>query len=95
MSAERELEVSIDQNACTGDGLCVQYAPTVFEFDIDGLAYVKDTQGELLTTPGSQVSVPEHLRLDIVNAAHDCPGECIYVRDRNDQTPVAGPGADD
>ncbi|RRR98694.1 ferredoxin [Glycomyces terrestris] len=95
MSTSRDLEVSIDQDACTGDGLCVQYAPTVFEFDIDGLAYVKDTDGELLTTPGSQVRVPEHLRLEIVNAAHDCPGECIYVRDRNDKSPVAGPGADD
>ncbi|WP_205327499.1 ferredoxin [Glycomyces sp. YM15] len=95
MAEERELEVSIDQDACTGDGLCVQYAPTIFEFDIDGLAYVKDPNGELLTTAGSQVDVPEHLRLDIVNAAHDCPGECIYVRDRKDKTAVAGPGADD
>ena len=95
MAEERELEVSIDQDACTGDGLCVQYAPTVFEFDIDGLAYVKDTDGELLTTAGSQVAVPGHLRLDIVNAAHDCPGECIYVRDRGDKSAVAGPGADE
>ena len=29
------LEVWIDQQLCTGDGLCVQYAPEVFEFDID------------------------------------------------------------
>lgn len=94
MAEERELEVSIDQDACTGDGLCVQYAPDVFEFDIDGLAYVKNTQGDLLTTEGSQAAVPEDRRLDIVNAAHDCPGECIYVRDRADKTPVAGPGAD-
>ena len=36
------LRVWIDQELCTGDGLCVQYAPEVFEFDIDGLAYVKD-----------------------------------------------------
>ena len=93
MAEERELEVSIDQDACTGDGLCVQYAPDVFEFDIDGLAYVKNAEGELLTTEGSQTRVPERLRLDIVNAAHDCPGECIYVRDRADKTPVAGPGA--
>jgi ferredoxin len=94
MAEERELEVSIDQDACTGDGLCVQYAPEVFEFDIDGLAYVKDTHGELLTTEGSQAAVPERLRLDIVNAAHDCPGECIYVRARADGAPVAGPGAE-
>ena len=94
MAEEDELEVSIDQDACTGDGLCVQYAPDVFEFDIDGLAYVKDIEGELLTTEGAQRSVPERLRLDIVNAAHDCPGECIYVRNRADRAPVAGPGAD-
>ena len=37
-----ELQVWVDQDLCTGDGLCVQYAPEVFEFDIDGLAYVKD-----------------------------------------------------
>ena len=94
MGEERELEVSIDQDACTGDGLCVQYAPEVFEFDIDGLAYVKNADGELLTDEGSRTPVPERLRLDIVNAAHDCPGECIYVRDRADGTPVAGPGAE-
>lgn len=35
--------VRVDQQLCTGDGLCAQYAPEVFEFDIDGLAYVKDT----------------------------------------------------
>ena len=44
------LRVWIDQDLCTGDGLCVQYAPEVFEFDVDGLAYVKDDQDELLAT---------------------------------------------
>ena len=44
------LQVWIDQELCTGDGLCVQYAPEVFEFDIDGLAYVKNGQaGDLLS----------------------------------------------
>ena len=42
------LQVWIDQDLCTGDGLCVQYAPEVFEFDVDGLAYVKDGAGDLL-----------------------------------------------
>ena len=44
LTAETEtdhLTVWVDQDLCTGDGLCVQYAPEVFEFDIDGLAYVK------------------------------------------------------
>ncbi|HET6212572.1 MAG TPA: ferredoxin [Micromonosporaceae bacterium] len=72
------LSVWIDQDLCTGDGLCVQYAPEVFEFDIDGLAYVK-AGGELLTAPGSRTAVPEHLRLHVIDAAKECPGNCIYI----------------
>ena len=52
-----ELEVWVDQDLCTGDGLCVQYAPEVFEFDIDGLAYVKGEDGELRLSPGDRKSV--------------------------------------
>jgi ferredoxin len=37
----KELSVRIDQDLCTGDGLCVQYAPEAVEFDVEGLAYVK------------------------------------------------------
>lgn len=94
MSADNEqLTVHIDQDLCTGDGLCVQYAPEVFEFDIDGLAYVKGDDGELRTDTGERVEVPAKLRLDIIDAAKDCPGECIHVRDPAD-SPVAGPGVD-
>ncbi|CAM5559267.1 ferredoxin [Streptomyces violaceorubidus] len=48
------LEVWIDQDLCTGDGICAQYAPEVFELDIDGLAYVKGADDELLQAPGRQ-----------------------------------------
>jgi ferredoxin len=73
------LRVWVDQELCTGDGLCAQYAPEVFEFDIDGLAYVKDAEGNLLTTPGTRADVPEHLRVEVIDAAKDCPGSCIFV----------------
>jgi ferredoxin len=73
------VRVWVDQDLCTGDGLCAQYAPEVFEFDIDGLAYVKDGDGNLLTAPGSRTDVPAHLRLEVIDAARDCPGECIHV----------------
>ena len=76
------LEVWVDQDLCTGDGLCAQYAPEVFEFDVDGLAYVKDGSGELRTQPGARVDVPAHLRLEVIDAARDCPGECIHVVER-------------
>jgi len=86
-----ELRVWVDQDLCTGDGLCVQYAPEVFEFDVDGLAYVKDDTGGLQLAPGSRVDVPAHLRLEVVDAARDCPGECIHVVRAKDCTEVAGP----
>jgi ferredoxin len=87
------LRVSVDQDLCTGDGLCVQYAPEVFEFDVDGLAYVKDPAGELQLNPGSRVDVPDHLRLEVIDAAKECPGECIHVRRAEDDVEVAGPEA--
>jgi len=87
------LRVSVDQDLCTGDGLCVQLAPEVFEFDVDGLAYVKDGTGDLQLAPGSRVDVPAHLRLEVIDAARDCPGECIHVVRAADDAPVAGPEA--
>lgn len=85
------LEVQVDQDLCTGDGLCVTYAPEIFEFDIDGLAYVKDASGDLLQAPGARVVVPEHLRLDVLNSAEGCPGECIHVARRDTDDWVGGP----
>jgi ferredoxin len=87
------LAVWIDQELCTGDGLCVQYAPEVFEFDIDGLAYVKDADGELLAAPGARAAVPDSLRLDVISSAKECPGDCIHVLRAADGAEVAGPDA--
>ena len=89
------LRVWVDQELCTGDGLCVQYAPEVFEFDIDGLAYVKDGAGELLTSPGSRAAVPDRLRLEVIDSARECPGDCIHVERAADGRPVAGPAVRD
>ena len=88
-----ELVVSVDQDLCTGDGLCVTYAPSVFEFDIDGLAYVKGEDGELRTEQGAAVPVPRRLAVEVIDSAVGCPGECIHVRRAGDGAPVAGPGA--
>jgi ferredoxin len=87
-----QLQVWVDQDLCTGDGLCVQYAPEVFEFDVDGLAYVKDGSGDLQLAAGSRTDVPAHLRLEVIDAAKECPGECIHVV-RDDGVEVAGPEA--
>jgi ferredoxin len=90
---EEALRVWVDQDLCTGDGLCVQYAPEVFEFDVDGLAYVKNDTGELLLSPGSRTDVPDHLRLDVIDAAKECPGDCIHVVRTVDAVEIAGPDA--
>jgi ferredoxin len=45
------MKVWIDQDLCTGDGLCEEIAPTVFTLLDDGLAYVKDGD-KVLSDPG-------------------------------------------
>ncbi|MFJ6570450.1 ferredoxin [Streptomyces sp. NPDC091292] len=88
-----DLEVWIDQDLCTGDGICVQYAPEVFELDIDGLAYVKSAEDELLQTPGATAPVPLPLLRDVADSAKECPGDCIHVRRASDKVEVYGPDA--
>ena len=36
------MKVWIDQDLCTGDGLCEEIAPDVFTLLDDGLAYVRE-----------------------------------------------------
>ncbi len=90
-AGEEALEVWIDQDLCTGDGICAQYAPEVFELDIDGLAYVKGSDEELLQAPGATAPVPLTLLTDVVDSAKECPGECIHVRRVSDRVEVHGP----
>ncbi|MFC1406413.1 MULTISPECIES: ferredoxin [Streptacidiphilus] len=92
-SQDEPLEVWIDQDLCTGDGICVQYAPEVFELDIDGLAYVKGEDQELQDAPGATVPVPLTLLQDVVDSAKECPGDCIHVRRTRDLVEVYGPDA--
>jgi ferredoxin len=87
------LEVRVDQSLCTGDGICVEYAPDVFELDIDGLAYVKGPDGELLADEGARVLVPLVDRADVLEAARKCPGVCIHVLRSGTDDAVAGPDA--
>ncbi len=45
------MKVWIDQDLCTGDGLCEEICPQVFVLLEDGLAYVRD-DGRVLNDPG-------------------------------------------
>ena len=75
------MRVWIDQDLCTGDGLCTDHAPAVFRLLEDGIAYVQQG-GRVLNDPGGAASlarVPAALEADVVAAAEDCPGECIFI----------------
>ncbi|HEX7276476.1 MAG TPA: ferredoxin [Acidimicrobiales bacterium] len=75
------MKVWIDQDLCTGDGLCEEIAPEVFTLLADGLAYVKDG-GRVLSEPGGEVAmatVPAGSEDGVVDSADDCPGECIFI----------------
>jgi ferredoxin len=75
------MKVWIDQDLCTGDGLCEEICPEVFTLLDDGLAYVKQddkimndpggAQGTVAVAPGKEDAVTE--------AAEECPGECIFI----------------
>lgn len=91
---DERYQVWIDQSLCTGDGLCVQEASNVFEFDIDGLAYVKDGSGELLTDDGARADVPADTYEEVVLSARKCPGLCIHVVRASDGVEVEGPDAE-
>ena len=75
------MRVWIDQDLCTGDGLCVDHCPDVFQQLEDGIAYVLQA-GVTLNDPGGSGSlarVPVRLVQDVIHAAERCPGECIFI----------------
>ena len=76
------VRVWIDQDLCTGDGLCMDHCHDVFTLLEDGIAYVCDLYGVVGNDPGgsrSMVGVVERLHLAVIDAAEDCPGECIFI----------------
>ena len=75
------MKVWIDQDLCTGDGLCEEIAPDVFALLDDGLAYVKDGD-KILSDPAGAAAVapiPERQLEATIESAEECPGECIYI----------------
>lgn len=87
------LHVWIDQDSCTGDGICVEICEPLFGMHDDGLAYVKEqswpdiygpieTSGEPALQMGRGLAaVPDKLVDDAIEAAEECPGECIHFHE--------------
>ncbi|MGA0218837.1 MAG: ferredoxin [Ilumatobacteraceae bacterium] len=75
------MRVWIDQDLCTGDGLCVDRSPDVFTLLEDGIAYVVEN-GLPQNDPGGSRSlafVEKREEAAVVEAAEICPGECIFI----------------
>jgi ferredoxin len=74
------MRVWIDQDLCTGDGLCEEIAPAVFALLDDGLAWVKEDD-LVLKAGGSaaKAQVLDGLEDAVAEAADECPGECIFL----------------
>jgi ferredoxin len=76
------MKVWIDQDLCTGDGLCTEICPSVFAMADDGLAYVKE--GSTVLAPGgseSMAHVPDAEQDAVRESAEECPGECIFIEE--------------
>ena len=74
------MHVWIDQDLCTGDGLCEEICPSVFTL-VDGISYVKTAAGQVLRPGGADglAEVPAQHADAVLEAAEECPGECIFV----------------
>ena len=71
--------VWIDQDCCTGAGLCVDRCPDLFVVLEDGIGYVHDGDSILMEPNARSLRVPERHERDAIDAAEHCPGECIYL----------------
>ncbi len=104
MADATKLMVWIDQDLCTGDGICEEIAPSVFLGRDDGLWVVKEeatnfgktiifdnAEGDGHGPDGSRgvARVPDNLIDDVVEAATECPGECIMIEPSDADTMAA------
>jgi ferredoxin len=63
------VRVWIDGELCTGDGQCADICPDVFVMHDDGVYRAQVRVAD----------VHPSLHAAVVEAAEDCPGECIFV----------------
>ncbi len=74
------MNVWVDQDLCTGDALCTEICPEIFAM-VGGLSYVR-IGAQIATVPGGAASlapIPGHALEAVLEAAEECPGECIFI----------------
>ena len=79
------MKVWIDQDLCTGDGICEEIAPVVFVLLDEGLAYVREGEKIFAASEGNRegaeglANFPDDQMDAVVESAVECPGECIFL----------------
>ncbi len=62
------MKVKIDPELCTGDEICVQLCPEVFEMQEDKAVVIMD-------------DIPEDLQDSVREAVDSCPSEAISIQE--------------
>jgi ferredoxin len=62
------MKVKIDPELCTGDEICVQLCPEVFEMQEDKAVVIMD-------------NIPEDLQDSVREAVDSCPSEAITIEE--------------
>jgi len=73
------MKVWIDQDCCTGAGLCVDHCPDLFIVLDDGIGYVRDGDVIITDPHHPSTSVPRRHEQAAIDAVERCPGECIHL----------------
>jgi len=79
---------------CTGDSLCTEICPELFDMGDDRLAYVKEVDWPTIYGPRGavgaepalqmgegQATIPEDILEAVIEAVEECHGECIYIEE--------------
>jgi ferredoxin len=73
------MNVWIDQDSCTGSGLCAKKAPNVFTMK-DNVAHVQ-ADGAIVGEggPSALARVPDESLDAVIKIADECEGQCIFL----------------
>ena len=73
------MKVWIDQDECTGSGVCEALEPSVFVIGEEGLAVVRDGDTVLPAGPTGTLTVSPGSERQVLEASQACPGRCIHI----------------
>ena len=75
------MKVWIDQDLCTGDGLCEEIAPPCSPSSTTAWPTSSRATRCSASPAGAEglADIPDGMLDAVVEAAEECPGECIFI----------------